>query len=260
MGDLAFQCPECSKNLAVSDRFVGVVFACPDCQVELRAPTPTFGCPCPSCASQFFAPDTLHGQIFGCPNCNVQFVVPQSATVRCPGCGVHLEMDDDYFRELGGSAVQCPQCNSHVPVPVLPRPPGIPAQDVVEDFEEEPESVIFKCRACQSEIEMKGETFDRMTGRLIRCPKCRRYVRVPATRPRPAAPVPRQTAPPKMMDDDENSMGRTMRLDNMLDFIPQAHSLEEGLCPYCRMPLQRLQDRSFMCKFCQRVIRSVHHL
>ena len=38
MSDLAFDCPECARNLIVDEQAVGLIVACPECGTQVRVP------------------------------------------------------------------------------------------------------------------------------------------------------------------------------------------------------------------------------
>jgi hypothetical protein len=252
MRDIAFQCPQCSKNLAVGDRYVGVVFACPDCHAELKTPRPIFVFPCPTCGCVMFGPGELRGKVFGCPDCETQFEVPQHPTVRCAICSVHLEMDEECYHGVEGTPVECPQCQSSVDVPALPKP-------VFDIPKPAPASTVaVRCRGCMSDVHLEANVVAKMGGKLIRCPKCHRFLMVPHTKSRPEEMATRKAQAPKVMDPKAGPFARTMRLDDILETIPQARQLHEGgLCLYCNMPLRQLDERSFVCEHCWRIVRTV---
>jgi tRNA(Ile2) C34 agmatinyltransferase TiaS len=50
---------------------------------------------------------------------------------------------------------------------------------------------------------------------------------------------------------------KTLRLDKFLAGIPQAHSLQEGRCPYCNSDLEKTPENAYLCRRCNRLIRAV---
>ena len=39
-GDIVFECPQCSKSLAIEPRGAGLLITCPDCGTEVQVPVP----------------------------------------------------------------------------------------------------------------------------------------------------------------------------------------------------------------------------
>jgi endogenous inhibitor of DNA gyrase (YacG/DUF329 family) len=148
----------------------------------------------------------MRDEVVACPNCEAGLRIPPKLTLPCPSCNVNLEVEDEYYRQLAGTAVECPECGGQVFIP------GSAAVPVVE-----PEKV------------------------------------------EEAKPVePRKADSEKSMAQFEPGFAqRTMRLDEFMEDISQANTLKEGRCPYCNTPLLRLHDRAFVCKRCNRVIKTV---
>ena len=196
---------------------------------------------------------TVHCDVFLCESL---FEVPTNHTVRCDGCGVYLEIEEEYYKELQGQVVECPSCEREVGVPSLPKPA----------YEDQPEPEVavmvkLKCHGCMGVIELTPEKFERMKGRLVRCPKCRRLVRVPMKPPTRKRefdqPPTRKAKTQKMVDAESKPFAKTMRLDDIIDGSTQARTLEEGVCLYCNSPLKQMDDHTFVCESCWRVIRTV---
>ena len=259
MGDIAFQCHSCSKNLAVGDRYIGVTFPCPDCQTELTVPAPSLVFPCPNCGAVTFAPAEIRGLVYGCPECETLYEVPQLSTIRCGACKVHLEIDDGDYAQFSGTDVECPQCTLPVPVPVLPTLAPPPAPPAPEESEVPPgDQVLIVCGSCETQIEMTSAVHAVKAGKLIRCPNCKGFFRVPETaQVKMDEPAPRAAQPPKAVDKGGGEFGKTMRMDSILENIPQAQALHEGRCLYCNRPVRQLDDHTVVCDHCQRVIRTV---
>jgi predicted RNA-binding Zn-ribbon protein involved in translation (DUF1610 family) len=76
MSDILFQCPACSKRLAVSTLGIGKVFPCPDCQERVPAPEPALHFKCPACGYRLCAATELIGTLLMCPDCSVEIQVP----------------------------------------------------------------------------------------------------------------------------------------------------------------------------------------
>jgi phage FluMu protein Com len=255
MSDIAFQCAGCSKNLAVGDTYIGVAFPCPGCQAQLIVPSPSFVFPCPLCGNHLFGDPNLPGQIYGCPDCDHMFTVPQMNTIRCPKCGVHLEMEDEDYAGVAGFEVDCPQCAAVVSVPLIPS-------SMVEEEAPppDPELIDVPCPGCDAGIRLTPEVYKRDVGKLIRCPKCKRFLRVPARLTEPkAASQPRAAEPPAPMDSANLDIKATMRMDSLLESIPQGRRVQEGHCLYCDLPTRQLDAHTFVCENCRRVFRTLKH-
>ena len=117
--------------------------------------------------------------------------------------------------------------------------------------------ITLTCKSCRTDIKMKPENFERQKNRLIRCPSCKSFIKV--TRPAPVEEV-----PPNSSDNEEEApsgggrdLARTMRLDTLLDYLPQTKSVQESKCAYCASQLRHLGEKAFICDKCQRVIRTV---
>lgn len=192
MGYLLFKCSNCRKNLAVAQFSVGRTFSCPHCKSLTEAPAPTIRFPCTSCKSDLFAPNYLREQSFVCPNCERKITIPKNPSVLCPGCQSLLEIEDEYFHELGGRSIRCPSCDSELRIP---RSVGEEAAGPVKgDLE----------KAVWTDFSRK-----------------------------------------------------TLRLDRLLADIPQVQSINDGKCPYCKMPLEKLSESSYLCKCCDRMLSLV---
>jgi DNA-directed RNA polymerase subunit RPC12/RpoP len=120
MSDLVFKCSVCSKNLAVNVSLLGRRFICPECRTKIHAPTPALVFPCPACGCELAAPEKLAMQDFECPNCEQKIVIPEVCVVSCPSCNVNVELEMEYFAELAGSEMDCPECGGKVAIEPLP--------------------------------------------------------------------------------------------------------------------------------------------
>ena len=123
------------------------------------------------------------------------------------------------------------------------------------------DEIKLTCKSCGTDIKMKQETFERQMGRLVRCPSCRTFIKV-------ARPVEHEEGQEAVSGSEEElpagdtaggsrALARTMRLDTLLDYLPQTKSVQESKCPYCTSPLRHLSERAFICDKCQRVIRTI---
>jgi hypothetical protein len=255
MSDIAFQCPKCGQNMAVSDQYVGLVFSCPKCQTAVKTPVPVTVFPCPACSNILFADGILRGRSYGCPDCETPLVVPEYPTVQCAVCGIHVEMDEDCFRDVQGTTVDCPQCAAKLDIPAIPKP-AIPAAPEPP----KPGTVVIQCRQCPGRVELDAKTAAQRPGKLMRCPKCRAFLMVPRiTKTRTEEPEIRTVQPAKVADTEHEDFSKTMRLDDIVETIPLAEHIQHGECPYCNLPLRQLDERSYVCERCSRVVRVVRH-
>jgi DNA-directed RNA polymerase subunit M/transcription elongation factor TFIIS len=120
MSDLLFQCPSCSKHMAIDDAGIGRTLACPDCRATVQAPAPGILFFCPACKMTLCAPAELVGETFGCSNCGHELTIPENTTVLCPLCATHIELDNATFEEVAGEEVNCPGCDAVVDIPAMP--------------------------------------------------------------------------------------------------------------------------------------------
>ncbi len=187
MSDLLFKCSVCKKSLAVNTSLLGRRFVCPQCQTKVHAPKPESVFPCPSCDCELCAPLTLAMQDFECPNCEESLTIPELSIIKCSSCEVQIELSSDYYQELAGDVLECPECAAIVNVPPIP-----------------------------------GE----------KKPKASK----PGTLPK--------------------GFGhKTMRLDELLNDSSPTEQLQANLCPYCNSKIYVLQDNSYVCKACGRIMR-----
>lgn len=128
MSDLLFKCSVCSKHLAVNVTMLGRRFICPQCHTKIHAPRPSIVFHCPRCRCELTAPEKLAMQDFECPECENKIVIPEVSVVTCPACDVNIELEKDYYRELAGGVLDCPECGRPIPVPVLPSSAPAPAE------------------------------------------------------------------------------------------------------------------------------------
>lgn len=228
MADILFRCPACSMCLSASDEFIGVAFACPGCQADVQVPVPVMDFACPSCQVDMAAPYDARSVLFGCPECETEMRLPANLTFRCASCRTPLELPEDQYREFAGHTAVCPECHEDLAIP--PWQPGLAGA---------PLQVAETTATSVAEEETPPQE-----------------VSAPPQAPAPPAPP---TAPPAASAGAEATGGfnKTMKLNEMLETIPLAHTLEEGKCPYCHMPLKQLHKRAYLCKRCDRVIRTV---
>lgn len=117
MSDVLFKCAGCSLSLAVSEELAGQTFACPSCQAAVQAPVPIMRFLCPSCCVELSAPYELRNELVACPGCESGLRLPPTLTVPCPSCCVNLEVADEYYHDLAGTEIDCPECGGKVLIP-----------------------------------------------------------------------------------------------------------------------------------------------
>jgi len=182
--DVLFECANCGKHCCVGEQAVGKQFPCPDCGEAVRAPEPVLVFPCPSCGTICSTTEALGGTGFLCPACEEEMQIPVSSILVCASCGINMELDDDFYSELEGRKLECPECGESLAVPARPS------------------------------LQEKAD----------------------------AAPHP------------PGFGHKTLRLDTMLESIPQADQLRDGHCPFCGHPVEQYNAKSYTCSHCSRQI------
>lgn len=170
MGYLLFNCSKCVKGLIVSEKSVGGTFMCPSCRTLNEAPLPGVRFPCGACRTDLFAAQELRGKLFVCPHCETRITVPANTTVECHNCGMFLEVDDEYYREVVGKKVNCPACGVKVPIP--------PIMSHIEEARAEPAAGAGK--SSSTELSRKTIKLDRVLASIPqlqtlqegKCPFC----------------------------------------------------------------------------------------
>jgi len=61
-------------------------------------------------------------QDFQCPNCDKKITIPEHCAVSCPSCSLNIELSSDYYAELAGTNIDCPECDVQIAVAPLPGP------------------------------------------------------------------------------------------------------------------------------------------
>jgi predicted nucleic acid-binding Zn ribbon protein len=233
MSDILFKCSGCGLNLSVSEAMAGQSFVCPTCQGPIQAPDPILRFLCPSCCNDLSAPYELRNELVSCPLCEAGLRLPPKLVVTCPACSVNLEIDDEYYLQLAGKGVECPECGAQVPVPgpVL-RDQAQSVEAAVAEEPEKPESGIGDPEPEQEQLEQMPE------------------------QQQEEAPKKEEQSKP-VAQFEPGFAQKTMKLDEFMDDISQANTVKEGKCPYCGTPLKKLYNRAYVCKRCNRVIRTV---
>ncbi len=211
MSDVLFRCQACSLNLSVSESAAGQTFSCPNCKAEVQAPEPVLRFLCPSCCAELCAPYELKNEVVACPSCETGLRLPEKLMLPCPFCSVSLEIEDEYYSQLAGTMVECPECGGQLLIPGGSTP---------EEPAETPEELA------------KSE-------------------------PAPAVGAKAAGTEKHVAQFESGFAQKTMRLDEFMEGISQADTLKEGKCPYCASPLQKIHGRAYVCRRCNRVIKTV---
>ncbi|OGV67242.1 MAG: hypothetical protein A2283_04840 [Lentisphaerae bacterium RIFOXYA12_FULL_48_11] len=210
MSDVLFKCQGCSLSLSVSEVAVGQTFSCPSCKAEVQVPLPVLRFLCPSCCSELSAPYELRNEVVSCPNCETGLRLPEKLALPCPSCSVNLEIEDEYYLQLAGTVVECPECGGQL---VIPGAAANVEQPEVSDEKVDAEVASTGTKASDGN--------------------------------KPVAQF------------ESGFAQKTMRLDEFMEGISQADTLKEGKCPYCSSPLQKIHGRAYVCRRCNRVIKTV---
>lgn len=126
MSDILFACDHCQTVLCAEDTDIGVEISCPSCDAGIAAPRPAIYFSCPHCRAELTAARNLRGADCSCPECDHSFLVPENSMILCEACGAALEVEEDYFREIAGETIACPQCEALIQVRPLLLPPAKP--------------------------------------------------------------------------------------------------------------------------------------
>jgi predicted RNA-binding Zn-ribbon protein involved in translation (DUF1610 family) len=181
--DILFACGACGKHCCVGEKAVGRQFPCPQCGGNVTAPEPSLVFPCPECGAVCATTRSMSSAEFLCPACEDPMEIPDTSILSCTGCGVNMELEDAFYSELEGTAIECPECGETLMVPLRPR--------------------IRKAAA--------------------------------------------GAHPPGFGH-------KTLRLDTILEGIPQANQLRNGHCPFCGHAVEQYSEKSYTCSHCSRKI------
>jgi DNA-directed RNA polymerase subunit RPC12/RpoP len=117
----------------------------------------------------------------------------------------------------------------------------------------------LRCSTCRTNLEIDDDLYGDLAGKSVACPQCNADISIPPLETESASRKTAPSAAPKGATTGlpDGFARKTMKLDEMLENIPQAKALEEGKCPYCGTALNKMHDRAFLCKNCGRVIRMI---
>ena len=193
---------------------------------------------CEHCLQGLAIEDGYSGANLGCPYCTSIVTVPSTCTwFACASCGCELSAGHD----TAGDVFGCPNCGIRLSVP---------------------ENLTIRCKSCSIYLELNNEFRAEFGGQVVECPECGGEVSVPEAEKKATAgsELSKAGASIQQASPGEPSgelMQKTMKLDEILENIPQSRSIEKGNCPYCAQPLRSLQDNAYLCKRCNKVIRTV---
>ena len=106
-----------------------------------------------------------------------------------------LTFDLDYFAELAGSTIGCPECSGDIEIPSV-------GGKIAKKTPKEPVDIF--CPSCGSDLGIDKTMYDKLVGVPVACPKCGRVVvvggagRKPLTRKKPA-PEPTYASPSQVV-------------------------------------------------------------
>lgn len=183
---------------------------------------------CSKCSKHMCADESRIGRKFHCPDCaNLVTVPPPAIVFSCAACLDHFAAADD----LRGTDFLCPGCHAVMHIP---------------------ECTVIVCPQCAVNIELDDELFQELQGGMAECPECGNTVPVP---PKTIAGHGSTGGPDKNLPKGFGS--KTVRLDEIIDSIPQAQHVKEGHCPYCGKETEQRDETTYICRQCGRMIHIV---
>ena len=78
MPEIVFNCPNCSKSLAIDRTAVGLSIDCTDCENRVRVPDSGAPFPCPECGCELCVPRSSPDESCICPGCQQRIAVPDA--------------------------------------------------------------------------------------------------------------------------------------------------------------------------------------
>lgn len=184
---------------------------------------------CTNCEKKVCVNGMLVGKRFRCPKCQERIQAPEPSMVfYCPECFAQFSAP----AHLKDSSLLCPNCDAHFQIP---------------------NHTSLRCSECAVVIEIEGSDYLEFEGKDILCPECGADVSIPARPTISELKVDHSTG--KRMPPGFGS--KTLRLDEIMDNIPQAEQLRKGRCPYCGRPIWKMDKKSFACRNCGRLIHTV---
>ncbi len=179
---------------------------------------------CSVCKRNLAVNTSLLGRRFVCPQCQTKIHAPKPEIVfPCNSCGTELYAP----MKLSMHDFECPNCEQIITIPEL--------------------SIII-CPHCNVQIELGKDYYMELAGDVLECPECSATVNVP--------PLPGVSNTPQKKTGLPKGFGhKTMKLDDIMDNSSPAEALNKHKCPYCGSKTYALQDNSFVCKACGRIMR-----
>ena len=184
---------------------------------------------CAECSTHMCVTGTLAGRHFRCPECENKVQAPNTTFVfHCPKCLTEFSSAND----MKNTSCRCPNCEEVILIP---------------------QCTTLRCRECAVLIEIDDENYLEFEGKSVLCPECGADIEVPA-RPHESELADQNGSGGNMPPGFGN---KTLRLDEIIDNIPQAEQLKKGRCPYCGRPIWKMDEKSFACRNCGRLIQPV---
>jgi len=184
---------------------------------------------CSACGKHMCVTGKLVGKHFRCPECEAKVQAPDSTFVfHCAHCFTEFAAAND----LKSTNCLCPNCEEVIAIPAC---------------------TTLRCGECSVLIEIDDDDYLEFEGKSVLCPECGEDIVVPAKPHESELTVPRgsiRNMPPGFGN-------KTLRLDEIIDNIPQADQLKKGRCPYCGRPIWKMDAKSFACRNCGRLIQAV---
>jgi len=184
---------------------------------------------CKECSNHVSVQGSSVGRIFNCPECGSEVQAPEPVVVFfCPSCFRQYSAPSG----LRGKDYLCPNCEAKIHIPDVST---------------------LRCGACAVNVELEDDVYAEYERKSVACPECESNIQVPR-RPRI-----------EEGDDGDTQSGdlprgfahKTLRLDDIIAGIPQAARLKEGHCPFCGREVRQVDEKSFACESCGRLIHTV---
>ena len=180
---------------------------------------------CSECKKSLAVPTSLLGRRFVCPQCQEKIHAPDPEIIfPCSECGSKLCAS----LALATKKFECPNCEKKFTIPKLS---------------------IITCQACNVQIEISVDDYANLAGKTIDCPECAATVKVPLIPGMDKKERKKKSGLPKGFGN------KTMRLDEIMKISKPAEKLNAMKCPYCKSDVNILQDNSYICTNCERIMR-----
>ncbi|MCK5528564.1 MAG: hypothetical protein KAI74_02675 [Kiritimatiellae bacterium] len=180
---------------------------------------------CSECKRNLAVNTSLLGRRFVCPQCQEKIQAPDPEIIfSCPECGSKLCS----ALTLASKTFECPKCEKNITIP---------------------KSSIVTCQACDEQIKLSADDYATLAGKNIECPKCTKTVNVPCMPGMDKKERKKKSGLPAGFGN------KTMRLDDLISISEPIKKLNAKKCPYCESDVNILQDNSYICTKCERIMR-----